>query len=86
MTYQNLDNLDALWKKYVDDLAGMPPPNIGVTFGGQSVAGYSKQILEIAIPDPLIGEQLNVFTSVTNYAKGRGVGGSDIEVVIQIIE
>ena len=85
-TYQSLDNLEALWKKYVDDLVAMPPPNVGVTFDGVTVSGYNKQILEIAIPDPLVGGSVDVLTSVTNYAKGKGVCGSDIEIIIQVIE
>lgn len=64
----------------------MPPPNTPIVFADDIVQGYTKQILEIAVPDPLTAGQNSVLNSVINYSKGKGVNGTDIEIIIQVIE
>jgi hypothetical protein len=85
-SYQNAGNLESLWKSYVDDLASMPAPNVPITFAGKTVMGYNKQVLEIAIPDPLVGFQETVKDNLVAYAKGKGHNGKDIDIIITVIE
>jgi len=85
-TYKFLENLESLWKKYIDDLADIPDPDIGLSYAGQTVIGYSNQVLHIAIPNPLDVNQNIVLQSIIEYAKGKGVDGRDIEIIIEIIE
>ncbi len=86
MSYQNLDNLESLWKGYVNNLASMPPPNVAIEFAGDIVIGYNKQVLEIAIPSPLLGGQNAVKANLIEYAKFKGYNGTDIEIIITVIE
>ena len=85
-TYQSMDFLEAKWKSYIDDLAGMPPPEVGLRMGDEFVVGYEKQVLKIAVPDPLNVNQQRALASAKAYGKGKGVNGSDIEITISVIE
>ncbi len=85
-SYQSMDWLETVWKGYIDDLLEMPSPDIGLQYAGDVVIGYEKQVLKIAIPDVINSNQERVLAAVRTYGKGKGVNGTDVEVIISIIQ
>ena len=82
-SYADIADLKSLWTKYVDDLAKLEPTT---EFAGDIVENVQKQALQIIIPDPLNQSQLQILNEVIDYAKGKGLGNTDIEILIEVFE